>query len=284
MERILATTMIYLLCTIFSHSLRANGSVSKNQVDACISEMNTIFHNIDAGQIEAICLRSTVSDGCASVKGKGIFHFESLSHSPKGKKILVIGLIHGDEAESGAVALRWAERLLGLESRNSWRIVPISNPDGLALKQRTNARGVDLNRNFPSADWDKTAIQHWSKKEDPRRYPGPYAASEPETRCVMSHIAQFRPDFIISVHTPYGILDFDGPKLSELPKVKGLPWRSLGTFPGSLGRYMWHDQSVPVLTVELKDGKILEKLDEIGALQDISGTVAIKANETLKRQ
>jgi hypothetical protein len=50
------------------------------------------------------------------------------------------------------------------------------NPDGMLKSQptRTNANGVDLNRNFPTPHWDKEAPRYWQQRtsNDPRRYPG----------------------------------------------------------------------------------------------------------------
>ncbi len=224
-----------------------------------------------------ICERVHQLPECQSVQHQPIFHFDSHDHKKQGKRVLVMAVVHGDEKESGSIARRWMERLRDIDARNSWRIVPVLNPDGMDLKQRMNANGVDLNRNFPSTDWDQLAIKYWREKknQDPRRYPGLSAASEPETRCAMAHIEDFKPDFIVAIHTPYGVLDFDGPRMN-FPHFKWLPWVSLGTFPGSLGRYMWKDKQVPVLTVELKDDSLLEKIEEVDFLQDIAGTVAIK--------
>src|SRR5690606_35181087 len=153
-----------------------------------------------------------------------------------------------DEIPSGAVARSWMVRLQEISPRNTWRVVPILNPDGLVKKSRLNGREVDLNRNFPTEDWDELALKSWREKtkSNPRRYPGDGPASEPETACAIEHIKDFKPDFIISIHTPLGVLDFDGPKSLPFPNFKPLPWRSLGHFPGSLGRYMWKEHGVPV--------------------------------------
>ena len=78
-----------------------------------------------------------------------------------------------------------------------------------------------------------------------------------------------------------GVLDFDGPQV-DFPKAH-LPWQRLGHFPGSLGRYMWKDQKVPVLTVELK-GNAEKSLHRIDQLQDISGTVALRALRALQKK
>ncbi len=113
---------------------------------------------------------------------------------------------------------------------------------------------MDLNRNFPTEDWNDKALDFWKKdsKSNPRRFPGNVSASEPETKCALEHLKDFKPDFVVSIHTPLKVLDYDGPKVKP-PKFDYLPWKSLGHYPGSLGRYMWFERKVPVLTMELKD-------------------------------
>lgn len=248
----------------------------------CLETLKKLPGTYNAHKVNRLCGQVKTLTSCLSVKGENIYHYDNFARKDSAKRVLVISVIHGDEAESGGVARRWMERLVDINARNSWRIIPLANPDGWRTKTRTNANGVDLNRNFPSEDWNRLAHKYWLKKknQDPRRNPGKSPASEPETRCLVNHIEEFKPDFIVAVHTPYGILDFDGPKI-EVPKFKGLPWVSLGTFPGSLGRYMWKDQQVPVLTVELKDASLLAKLEDVDFLQDIAGTVAIKTSKQM---
>ncbi len=231
-----------------------------------------------AGSDVNVCEKVEWMSSCESVNKHPIFHFDKKGQSEKsGFKVLVLGLIHGDEPISGRLAFEWIKRLEGIEPRNSWRILPVVNPDGLALKTRTNANKVDLNRNFPTKDWTQEALKYWKALAhgEPRRYPGDQAASEPETKCVREHLKDFKPDFIVSVHTPYAVLDFDGPKV-DFPHYGSLPWRALGNFPGSLGRYMWKDRSVPVLTVELKD-----KMVDPAELQDVIGHLVIATNKKI---
>jgi hypothetical protein len=253
----------------------------------CEQRLGKVPGSAQLKQIETICSQISQISSCATVKGEPIFHWEKAG-DPKEKssqKILVLSLIHGDEPESASVSAAWMERLSAIQPRNSWRVIPIMNPDSWDLKTRTNANGVDVNRNFPSKDWDELALKYWKEKaaSNDRRFPGTAAASEPETKCAMKHIEEFKPDFIISIHTPLGVLDFDGPKVPA-PKFGPLPWVALGNYPGSLGRYMWKDRSVPVLTVELKNDKNTTKsLEQFDKLQDITGTVAIQSEKLLKR-
>ena len=103
--------------------------------------------------------------------------------------MLVIGGIHGDELSSASVALHWirlAARAARLPQPVHWRFMPVLNPDGLLAHppRRVNASGVDLNRNFPTPDWERERQVYWEKRtrKDPRRWPGPQPLSEPESR------------------------------------------------------------------------------------------------------
>jgi hypothetical protein len=254
----------------------------------CEENLKRTPHSAQQRRLPQICAKALQLNGCVSVKNQPIYHFNR-DGDPKGLKmqsILVFALIHGDEDQSGSVALSWLDRLQDIQPRNRWRVVPVLNPDGFKNKSRTNANGVDVNRNFPSRDWDELALKYWKSKAGSaeRRFPGGQSASEPETKCAMNHIEDFKPDFVISIHTPLGVLDFDGPKVA-MPKFAPLPWVSLGNFPGSLGRYMWVDRKVPVLTVELKSQKLAARqLEEFDKLQDISGTVALQAEKALEKK
>ena len=252
----------------------------------CYSDLKDLPGVRKNSEVYAACQKVQMLQDCFSEKGRPIYHYDRQSENPnQAKRILTIALIHGDELTSGSVARSWITRLESLDPRNSWRVIPIANPDGWQLKTRTNARKVDLNRNFPTEDWQELALRYWreKKKADPRRYPGPHPASEKETQCLMSHFKDFNPHFIISVHTPLGMLDFDGPKQLKFPLFSPLPWISLGNFPGSLGRYMWVDQSVPVLTIELKGTEGVKQLERFDQLQDVSGTVAIQSIKLMEK-
>lgn len=185
----------------------------------------------------------------------------------RNNRILVMGGIHGDEYSSVSIMFRWMELLLSQQGTDfHWRFLPLTNPDGLLAHRamRQNANGVDLNRNFPSEDWNATAIEAWKRTtgSNPRRYPGPYAASEPETQWILRQMDEFDPLVIVSVHAPHDLLDFDGHVEAPL-NIGMLQLSQLGVYPGSLGNYAGLNRGIPVITLELPSAGIMPNSHEI---------------------
>ncbi len=181
-------------------------------------------------------------------------------------RVLLIGGIHGDEYSSVSIVFRWMSVLQKYHSGLfEWRIVPLLNPDGLLRQgsQRMNAHGVDLNRNFPSPNWEEESEDYWVRRtaRNPRRYPGPQALSEPETHWLAAQIEAFSPDVIVSVHAPHSIVDYDGPAAAP-EKLGSLYLKLLGTYPGSLGRYAGVHKDIPVVTIELASAGAMPSLAE----------------------
>jgi hypothetical protein len=186
------------------------------------------------------------------------------------RRVLVLGGIHGDEYSAVVVAFQWLERLKGDRfQRYQWRILPCVNPDGLLAEpsQRTNAHGVDLNRNFPTPDWNSLAMSYWKgqTRSDPRRFPGKTAASEPETHWLIEQIASYKPDAIVSIHAPLNVLDFDGP-YSPPAKLGYLRLAPIGTYPGSLGGYGGLFLRLPVITPELPTARHTPSAEQSGRI------------------
>lgn len=260
-----------------------------NLSEYCFEELRRFPGKYDERALRAACAKVQSLDSCVSVQGEPIFHFDRSGSHKSRQRILVFSLIHGDETPAGAVGRFWMERLNEIDPRNSWRVVPLLNPDGVKLKTRTNSNKIDINRNFPTQDWTEKAREYWVKTQNsnPRRFPGDQAASEPETQCALRHIEDFKPDFIVSVHTPLKVLDYDGPRVNP-PKFDYLPWKSLGHYPGSLGRYMWFERKTPVLTMELKEDlpasstPFLQLQDIIGLLVSLEQTKDKKAEASDK--
>ena len=201
---------------------------------------------------------------------------ESVPTLPKGR-ILFISGIHGDEYSSISITYLWMLSMMQFaDTRNHhWLFLPLVNPDGLFRKHpatRMNARGVDLNRNFPSPDWNQLALQYWEQyyRKNKRRYPGPTPSSEPENKWVVETIERFKPDAIVSVHAPYGLLDYDGPEHATPDNIGRLKHKELGTYPGSLGRYAGEYLKIPVLTLELHSAGTMPSSKDIYKMwQDI---------------
>ena len=207
---------------------------------------------------QSMCMSAKLNPSAArSVMGRTIWTRDIKADNAT-LRVLVIGAIHGDELSSASVALHWlklAEQSpVDMPQAIHWRFIPALNPDGLLSQppRRVNANGVDLNRNFPTPNWERDAKTYWEKrtKKDPRRYPGSKPLSEPESKFVFDEMQRFKPQLIVSIHAPYGVLDFDGPSVPP-SKLGRLYLDQVGIFPGSLGNYGGVHKGVPVVTVEL---------------------------------
>jgi len=98
-----------------------------------------------------------------------------------GPVALAVGAIHGDE--SAGVGLVGVLRANPPAGALTW-LIEVANPDGYATGQRFNARGVDLNRNFP-VGWQP------SFEGDPSVGPAPL--SEPESAALAQFLQLVRP-------------------------------------------------------------------------------------------
>ncbi len=169
--------------------------------------------------------------------------------------VIVLATIHGDEPKAKYVADQLVETVthIGPEATdNPLCIVPLVNPDGYARRRRKNARGVDLNRNFPTANWEPS---------NPRRryYGGPAPASEPEAQALIELIDRLDPIRVISIHAISKGLEcnnFDGPAadLAErMARHNGYPVQPHIGYPtpGSFGTWIGIDRGIPSVTLEL---------------------------------
>jgi hypothetical protein len=216
---------------------------------ACIN-FYTKLPNVSRSLCEQAALQAS---GARSVQGRAILLRDIASESPK-LRVLVLAAMHGDELSSASVALHWLQLAKADPQHIDWRFIPVLNPDGLVRRPawRMNAHGIDLNRNFPTPDWQRETKVYWeqSTRKDPRRWPGKAPLSEPESRFLFDQIASFKPHAIVSIHAPYGVLDFDGPVMPPT-RLGRLYLDQVGVFPGSLGNYAGIQRGVPVVTVEL---------------------------------
>jgi murein peptide amidase A len=209
--------------------------------------------------------------GGRSVEGRPLVYAEFGDPSLK-NTTLIFSTVHGDEVTPLYVGLQVANWMADHQSSLAGAhviVAPLVNPDGFFRKPRTrmNARGVDVNRNFATRDWDERAHKAWKlrHRKDPRRFPGPTSRSEPETIFQEELIKKYRPQKIMAIHAPLNVMDYDGPglealKLDRFPKeyvqrclkLRGeLKAVSTGFFPGSLGNYAGQELGIPTLTLEL---------------------------------
>jgi len=188
-----------------------------------------------------------------SVQGRTLYMRDVVAPEPR-IRVLVVGAMHGDELSSASLALHWIQLAVQTPSNAHWRFIPALNPDGLMARpaKRVNANGVDLNRNFPTPNWKRDAKVYWEDrtKKDPRRWPGPAPLSEPESKYLHDEMERFKPDLIVSIHAPYGMLDFDGPSVPPA-RLGRLYLDQIGIFPGSLGNFGGIHKGMPVVTIEL---------------------------------
>ena len=116
---------------------------------------------------------------------------------PGKRRVVLMSTMHGNEPHTRQIlsSLRDGPRIRGIDL---W-VIPTYNPDGLARHARRNARGVDLNRNYPY-DWADLDGNYES---------GPRPASEPETRAVMAFLRHVDPVRLVSFHQPLNGVDTD---------------------------------------------------------------------------
>ena len=168
--------------------------------------------------------------------------------------LLLFAAIHGEEPET-AFALSRALRQLAEPSPHC-AVVLAANPDGVIRGTRGNARGVDLNRNFPTDDWQAQPVAHRSTLEDPQDVllsPGAGPGSEPETKALIGLVKDLKPRTVIALHAPLACIDDanESPlgrwlaQQTGMPLVKGVGYATLGSF-GTWGA----EQKLAVITYE----------------------------------
>lgn len=113
------------------------------------------------------------------------------------RKVAVLASLHGDEEQSVALVeelARYLKRHAGQFQDVRVLIVRTPNPDGQSGRSPYNVHGVDLNRNFPSANWKPVASNRG----------GDRPASEVETRAIVRLLTDFQPDLILHVKDSRG--------------------------------------------------------------------------------
>src|SRR5680860_159697 len=134
-----------------------------------------------------------------TVKGRAI-HAWRVGNPNARRTVVALAAIHGDETAPRQILQRLRDGA-PVKGIDLW-LIPTYNPDGVARGTRKNARGVDLNRNFPRA---------W-RDLDGQVESGSGPASEPETRAMMRFLKRIKPRFVVSFHQPLHGIDTHGRK------------------------------------------------------------------------
>ncbi len=271
------TLVSFLFCTILLLSgwtgTASAQSTKKTKKQFC-SEVNSKFQEFGWNRI--ICNPNRWETYDYSSNGNPLL-YQEFGFKDQDSNVpvnLVLCGVHGDEPTAIYQCFQLVREILfdNKQSMDKFKLVvaPIVNPDGFFMNTRVNANGIDVNRNLPTKDWRRKAHKLWSRKSDPRRYPGKSAGTEVETRMQEFLIDKYRPDKILSFHAPLGFLDFDGPgdrKYNNLLRVERrakhvglrmqrhtkrfLRFIDFRFYPGSLGNYAGNEKKIPTYTVEL---------------------------------
>lgn len=191
---------------------------------------------------------------------------------------LVLSAVHPDELTPVPMGFRFVKYVANhpeVYAKNGRVIIaPLVNPDGFLRDDptRTNANGIDTNRNFFTIDWYARSKLMWQsgRGRSLKHFPGYFPNSEIETMFQIQLMEMFQPDKILSVHAPLGFLDYDGPgdrkprQLNEVEEQAKQLVHSISKkannyrvvdysfYPGSLGNYAGNERKVPTVTLELQ--------------------------------
>lgn len=169
------------------------------------------------------------------------------------RRVVWIGGIHGNERE-GSVStdeLPMAlSRVAGALDQVTLTILEDVNPDGTAANQRTNANGIDLNRNYPANNF--LAGKSFGKRP----------LDQPEAKALHDLIRAERPHLVIVAHSWRNdhFINFDGPAVKhaelfgELSGYRVKPSDRIAPTPGSLGSWVGRKLGIPILTLEHERG------------------------------
>lgn len=180
------------------------------------------------------------------------------------KTILFTGGIHGSEP-SGVYLL---QDLIAYLDATGYKIpadtrvvvVPNVNPDGIAVGQRYNANGVNLARNFPSADWSPDIDTAQGILQNAG---GTEPLSEPEARALAALTRKLNPRLMVSYHARGSLVGINDVRDSRALGTVYANMVSYGTmfdnaeaimgysFTGEYETWMGEELGAPAVLIEL---------------------------------
>ena len=186
-----------------------------------------------------------------TAQGNSINLFMNKEHN----SVLVLGCMHGDEPQGEYLINEYIKS----NTDTKLMFVPCVNPDGVKAKTRVNSNGVDINRNFPTKNWELTEKNEF--------FGGNTPASEIETKFLVEIIEKYKPKFILTLHAPYKVVNYDGDALEIAEKISEIinyPVESSIGYPtpGSFGTWAGIEKNIPTITLELDEEIDVKKLEK----------------------
>ncbi|MEX2225915.1 MAG: M14 family zinc carboxypeptidase [Dehalococcoidia bacterium] len=153
----------------------------------------------------ALVLAALVGGACTFTIGRSVeqrdIGVQRFGSGPRA--VLLIGGLHTGAEDNSRMIVEQLAVYLGanpgaVPASVTLYVLPSANPDGTARGIHTNARGIDLNRNWPADDWSSDACHPASGCR--RGLGGPAPLSEPETAALYNFVATLRPEITIVWH------------------------------------------------------------------------------------
>jgi len=223
------------------------------------------IHGVGGGSAWSYTARTacyeTFSIG-SSVNGRSILAYRFGAGS---STTVFIGGTHGDERSSTRTLNAWIDELDAQPTRipanKTIVVIPNLNPDGYASGSRANARGVDLNRNFPSNDWTNNVYQPGNILLE--NGGGTSALSEPESAALASYIQSTSPSLVLTYHAVARTVIYNGSgssaslastygSLSGFGVISSSAEDSFFSYPttGEFEAWLYDKLGVPALLIE----------------------------------
>lgn len=206
---------------------------------------------------------STFSIG-SSVRGRAIGAYQ---FGGGNTMVLFIAAMHGNEQNSMSLLNKWISQLDTYPDRvpadRNVVVIPDINPDGVAANSRLNANGIDLNRNFPTNDW-QTQVTLPSAPTVWTNDGGPNPLSELESQAIANFEENHRPRVVLTYHSAAGIIEpTDGGDADSLGSIyaskagyRDIPAYAIGGFfgyttTGGFEDWVGQKLGLPAILVEL---------------------------------
>ena len=186
-----------------------------------------------------------------------LYKFLNNANNKTPKNVLVVGVIHGDEPVGEFLIKEYLKNEKRVIKNNLYYIPRLNFSN-----ERKNKFGVDINRNFPCKNWELLPKEN-------NYFGGNSPNSEIETKFLVKLTDEIKFDAIITIHTPYKIINYDGvnnpitlPLAKKISEFLDYPVESdIGyPTPGSMGTYFGVEKNIPTITIECDEEAAKNKL------------------------